>query len=173
MRRLRVCLLALLPLLGGGAWAQTAGRLEAVYRGELGVREATGRNDGARVRRYLQSVGMGEGAPWCAAFVSWCLREAGVDAPMTAWSPALFPHRRVVYRRGAKAPGDLRRGDVFGIYYRRLGRIGHVGFVEGVDGAWVTTVEGNTNRRGSREGDGVYRKRRPLKQIHRGARYAE
>jgi hypothetical protein len=34
--------------------------------------------------------------------------------------------------------------------------------VEKLEGKMVVTIEGNTNDDGSREGDGVYRKRRPL-----------
>lgn len=40
---------------------------------------------------------------------------------------------------------------------------GHTGFVTAVNGEWVDTIEGNTNSAGSREGDGVYRKRRLIK----------
>ncbi len=37
---------------------------------------------------------------------------------------------------------------------------GHTGIVTGVYGNSVDTIEGNTNQRGSREGDGVYHKHR-------------
>ena len=39
------------------------------YTSQIGVREATGRNDGKQVELYLKSVGLGKGYAWCAAFV--------------------------------------------------------------------------------------------------------
>lgn len=61
--------------------------------------------------------------------------------------------------------------DIFGIYFHEKKRIAHVGFIDQWDGKWIITVEGNTNYSGSREGDGVYRKRRLLSSINKVARY--
>lgn len=125
------------------------------------MRELTGRNDGPEVEAYLRSTGLGKGNPWCAAFVRWCLDSAGVRTSITAWSPTAYDRRRVVWKghwRGEFAPGQ-----VFTLYYSRLGRIGHTGFADRmVNERLVETVEGNTNGEGSREGDGVYRRKRPL-----------
>ena len=41
-----------------------------------------------------------------------------------------------------------------------MGRVAHVGLVEKSEGDWLVTIEGNTNGGGSRDGDGVYRRRR-------------
>ena len=46
-------------------------------------------------------------------------------------------------------------------------RVKHVGFVEAVEGDTVQTVEGNTNKAGSREGGGVYRLERRLLSVYR------
>ena len=131
------------------------------------MREATGRNDGPRVAAYLRYCGLDEGYAWCAAFVCWAFGRAGVDNPRTAWAAALFPKARLVYQRSRPGVGTTPQpGDVFGIYFTGLGRIGHAGFVdEWGNGSYLITVEGNTNEAGSREGDGVYRKRRPKSQI--------
>ena len=51
-------------------------------------------------------------------------------------------------------------GDVFGIYYRNLKRVGHVGLVKEVLNGVLITVEGNTGPDGGRDGDGVYLKKR-------------
>src|SRR5690554_6182803 len=59
--------------------------LREIYMGELGVKEATGRNDGHRVGEYLRYCGLGEGYEWCAAFVSWCHKQAGFAEPRNAW----------------------------------------------------------------------------------------
>ena len=130
-----------------------------IAQAELWVREATGNNDGSRVEEYQASVGLKQGAPYCAAFVSWVFEQAGYASPRTGWSPALFPFPKLVK---AAAPGN-----VFGIYFPSLKRIAHCGFVESVKGDWVTTIEANTNITGSREGEGVYRRVRHKRSVYR------
>lgn len=126
---------------------------------ELGVREQTGQNDGLRVEEYLATVSLRKGQPWCAAFVSWVYKQAGYSKPRTGWSPALFPSSRLA---GSALPGDL-----LAVYFPKLKRIGHVGIIVKMDGEWCSSIEGNTNGQGSREGDGVYIKRRHAKTIYR------
>ncbi|AMP98953.1 peptidoglycan-binding protein [Pedobacter cryoconitis] len=126
---------------------------------EIGVREMTGNNDGFRVETYLTSVSLKKGQPWCAGFVSWVFAQAGYDKPRSGWTPDLFPLSRLA--RSA-LPGNL-----LGIYFVKLKRIAHVGLTVNQKGDWVNSVEGNTNIQGSREGDGVYRKKRHIKTIYR------
>ena len=128
---------------------------------EIGVRELTGHNDGVRVEAYLAATGFKKNNPWCAAFVSWVFKSAGFVQPRTAWSPAMFPSSRLTK---VFLPGNL-----LGIYFPDLKRIGHVGIIEKLDGDWCISVEGNTNISGSREGDGVYRKRRHKKTVYQMA----
>ncbi len=66
----------------------------AIAAKELGVREATGNNDGKRVEEYLRYTHLGKGYAWCAAFVSWCYGQAGLSQPRNPWAPALFPKSR-------------------------------------------------------------------------------
>lgn len=139
------------------------------YYSQIGVVEATGRNDGQQVETYLQSVGFAKGAPWCAAFVSWVFQQHGIPNARSAWSPAWFPKSRVVWTQG-KGQMPL-AADVFGIYFGHLRRVGHVGFIDSWGRNFATTIEGNTNQAGSREGDGVYRKRRSIKQIYKISRW--
>lgn len=151
--------------------------LPDVYLRELGVRELSGRNDGPRVEAYLAYVGLAKGNPWCAAFVCWSLHEAGMANPRSGWSPDLFPQRRICWQRSSSCKPLAakvalpKRGDVFGIYFPDKGRIAHVGFVDDWGDKYVVTVEGNTNEAGSREGDGVYRKRRLVSSIYRVAKW--
>ena len=129
----------------------------SIAQSQIGVREATGKNDGLNVAQYLAYTGEQKGAPWCAAFVSWVFGRAGFGQPKTAWSPALFPLQ--------KRTTNIQPATVFGIYFPALKRIAHCGFVERLEGHWIITIEGNTNVAGSREGDGVYRKRRLLNTV--------
>ena len=103
------------------------------------------------------------------AFANWVLKQHGIPGPKgaamaNAWFPA---SKNIFYRRnsGKRVP---QQADLFGIYFSNLKRIGHVGFVDQWDyGSGVAiTVEGNTNGAGSREGNGVYRKRRLIRQIY-------
>lgn len=132
-------------------------RILAVASSQIGVREATGNNDGPQVEAYLKVTNLPKGNPWCAAFVSWVFRQAGFALPRTAWSPALFPLARQTL--------SPKPADVLGIYSIRLKRIAHAGLVEQRQNNWIISIEGNTNVDGSREGDGVYRKRRHVKTI--------
>jgi hypothetical protein len=127
-------------------------------RREVGIREKTGRNDGSRVEEYLRYVGLKKGQPWCAAYVSFIYATSGFNKPRSGWSPDLFPSSRLA--RSALP------GNVLGIYFKKYGRIAHVGIILQVEGDWILSCEGNTNSDGSREGDGVYLKRRHRRTIY-------
>ena len=140
-----------------------------IYTAEIGVRERTGTNDGERVEMYLRAANLGRGNPWCAAFVTWTFKQAKVPAVVSGYSPSWFPKKNVIYQN---RKGEPRQADVFGIYFASKGRIAHVGFIdEWGTGSHCVTVEGNTNDEGSREGDGVYRKRRLKNQIYKVSRW--
>ncbi|MFN0255007.1 CHAP domain-containing protein [Pedobacter ureilyticus] len=128
-----------------------------IARSQIGVREATGNNDGYQVEQYLAYTGNKKGEAWCASFVSWVFGKAGYAAPRTAWSPSLFPQVRLVKL--------AEPGNVFGIYFNDKKRIAHAGIVEKVKDTWITTIEGNTDTDGRRDGDGVYRKLRHAKPL--------
>jgi len=127
----------------------------AVY--QLGNAEIPhGSNWGKHVEKYLKSVGITFPAPWCGAFVYWCVNEAckevGVPNPiaktggvMAQWAGSR--HLRV---------DNPMKGDIFIMDFG--GGKGHTGFVTGVVGDKINTVEGNSNDEGSREGFEVCRK---------------
>ncbi|WP_257668139.1 CHAP domain-containing protein [Parapedobacter tibetensis] len=150
--------------------------LREIYTAEVGVREATGNNDGPRIAEYLRYCGLGEGYEWCAAFVSWCHGQAGYPEPRNAWAAALFPAGHMVWTRASEGTGDAarntrassnaipRQGDVFSIYSTSKERIAHCGFVDGWDGKFCLTVEGNVD-------NAVVGKRRPIKTIYAVSRW--
>ena len=139
--------------------------LKEIYQSQIGVREQGGANRGEQVEQYLASVNFGPGYAWCAAFVSWCYQQVEVSHPASAWVPSYAIKQNIIYQRGEPMRQLPQSGDVFLIWYERLKRPAHMGFVDEWQKTWVITVEGNTNDDGSREGDGVYRKRRLLRQI--------
>lgn len=138
-------------------------RLVHTAKTQIGVREDTGRNDGRVVDSYLASTGLaGSRAPWCAAFIVWVGDTAFGSTlfnpyPRSAWSPSFLVKPTWDRQRRGK---PLKPADVIGIWFNSMGRVAHVGLVERNDGDWIVTIEGNTNGGGSRDGDGVYRRRR-------------
>lgn len=143
--------------------------LKNTYTSYIGVREATGNNDGIEVEKFLKSTGLGKGYAWCAAFVNWCFIQCGIKTVKSpAWSPSWFPNDKVIYKRNNTIKRQPQSGDVFGIWFSSKKRVAHVGFIDdwqnGSD--YAITVEGNTNTAGSRDGDGVYKKRRLKRQIY-------
>jgi hypothetical protein len=150
------------PLVGWGT-APSRELIITEARKAIGIREATGRNDGAVVDEILASVNLeGTKAPWCAAFIVWVGDKAFGSTllnpyPRSAWSPVFLA--KPTWDRQRKGT-PLKPADVFGIWFNSMGRVAHVGLVEKNEGDWLVTIEGNTNGGGSRDGDGVYRRRR-------------
>lgn len=137
--------------------------LRSIYISQIGVREATGKNDGKDVEKYLRSTGLGKGYAWCAAFVHWCLDQAKIPNTINAYSPTAHNPKNIVWFKH-RFEKDIQAGDVFTLWYAKLGRIAHTGFVDRrINSSIYESVEGNTNEAGSREGDGVYKKRRSFK----------
>lgn len=136
---------------------------------QLGVRETGGNNYGYKVGIYLQSVGLGEGYSWCAAYVHWCLQQCGIETPITAWSPTAFNQKNVVYLQG-KFYKEVEPGDVFVIYSMSKKRIAHTGFVRArINSRVFKSNEGNASREGAvnpYDGDGVYEKFRSYHMIY-------
>jgi len=134
-----------------------------IAEGELGVKEATGRNDGQRVEEYLRYTGLGKGYAWCAAFVSWCYGQAGLAELRNPWSPALFPNSRTYGKQPdiqkAEIRRKIRKADLFGVYGAAVKRIHHVGLVKRVESTYLLTVEGNSNNK-------VESRRRHLKTVY-------
>jgi hypothetical protein len=121
----------------------------------LETKEDWGPNSGPLVDKILASVGLAPGHPWCAAFNYYVFREAGLSdrVPRTGWSPD--------WVSGERKPTDKAEpADIFGIYFSKLRRVAHTGIIEEPKSKYCITIEGNTNDGGSRDGDGVYRRRR-------------
>jgi hypothetical protein len=141
------------------------------------VEEPLGSNRGAAVDAYLKPAGVGLGQPWCAAFVSWVLREAGCLGELRYTASAATMLRQLRPCVGEPLPGDVfgwvlrpcvgepLPGDVFG--WVNPDGTGHVGFVIGSEPRDIITCEGNSrhgvrvNRR-PREGLMFCRVEQPL-----------
>jgi hypothetical protein len=131
---------------------------------EVGVTEVPlGSNGGPRVDEYLASVKLPSGNFWCMAFVHFCFQEAaraqGVPNPfpqtghcITAWTMARKAAPASVLTRADAAadPKLVRPGMVFVHDYGN--GTGHTGFVLQVRGGPFTSIEGNADPQGGRNG---------------------
>lgn len=134
--------------------------LEGIIVSQIGKQEQPkGSNWGNDVARYLKHVNYKVPAPWCAAFVRFCLDSAGIKSTVNASSGSAYNKNNIVYKQ-AKFYKEPLPGDVFVIYYASLGRIGHTGFVYRAKGNIAETIEGNSNDDGSREGYAVVKRKR-------------
>lgn len=135
-------------------------------------------NRGPEVDTYLHRAGAGLGLSWCCAFVYWCFDEAaqnlGKANPMIKTAGCLDHWRRAPEKgaqclpalRAIKNPAELKPGMIFIMDHG--GGLGHTGLVEKVEGGLLTTIEGNTDATGGREGGGVYRLTRKIVAINAG-----
>lgn len=163
-----------------------AARIAAIAESQVGVREEGGANTGRTVIEFQRATWLTPGPwPWCAAFTAWVLREwlrapdaralFGLrndvqaerwrcrDARAYAWEGWARDRRLLLLPETAPArPGDFCTFD-----------FSHIGVVVGDFGAHLLTVEGNTNADGSREGDGVYLRRRARGLIRQFIRVTE
>lgn len=118
---------------------------------QVGVREVR-TNNSSRIIQYRRAVtGTRENPraaePWCADFVSWAWRRAGVpigfDGRGSDYVPELVAWARLTGRwRGARQGYQPRSGDM--IVYRSGGSWrGHIGLIVNLRGGRLRTVEGN------------------------------
>jgi hypothetical protein len=136
------------PVTSGGGTPAGQAMLNAV-RNEVGVAEQPpGSNDSPRIAQYRQATAGSGVGPWCAYFVSWAARGAGVPLgdsgqgfgrvdDVYAW--AQKTGKAIPAGTGKPQPGDLIVWDE------------HIGIVEsvGADGA-ISTIEGNSSDKVSR-----------------------
>ena len=126
-----------------------------------------GSNDGPEVRKYLKSVGLGPGNPWCMAFVYHCVAQAcaklEVANPLVKTGHVMTQWNRTGLRKLPKTSSGVKPGDIFVMSFGN--GTGHTGFVVSIGNGVVNTIEGNTNDDGSREGYEVAIRTRPISSV--------
>ena len=158
-------------------------RAVAAAASQVGVmEEPRGSNRGPKVDQYVQATGLSpaDKSPWCACFVFWCYNQAaealGRKNPVVRTAHVLTHWReaggkgvpRITTKQAKDNPGLVRPGHIFIMAVGGRGA-GHTGIVERMMGGKLVTIEGNTNRNGSREGIGVFRRElRKIADINRG-----
>lgn len=143
-------------------------KLVALASAEVGVREEPmDSNRGKRVEEYQAATWLdGSGWPWCAAFICWLFKRAGVPESWRPRTAGAWDFENWARKSGGQAellkPGRhrIKAGDIV------VFRFSHIGLAEKDQrGDAVETIEGNTDASGSREGGGVYRKIRKVSQV--------
>lgn len=140
----------------------------------VGWSEKTGHNDGTEIDRILDSVGLkGTQNPYCAAFNYFCFKQAGYAnlVPKSAWSPDWVAGATWTLARGGLTPLP---GSAFGLFFKSQGRIAHTGLIVEWNAreGYAITIEGNTGAASAvgsdadREGQGVFKKKRRIADIH-------
>ena len=141
-------------------------RVRNIAKGFIGTREI-GNNGGPQVTRFLKSVGLRPGNPWCAAFVSFCLDSAKIKTLRTRSGLArhfITKNKTIRATKVSYNNMELPAGTVI-VWRRGTTMFGHVGFVDNWKGKSGTTIEGNTSsgRSGSQwNGGGVWSRRRTI-----------
>ncbi len=151
-------------------------RVLEIASSQVGVRETGGPNRGPQVEAYLASVGLPPGKAYCAAFAYWCFAEAAVK--LETKNPAVKTGKVLTHWRmapiAAKISIEMARDDISLVRPGALFLIdhgndrGHTGFIAGISPAGLSTIEGNTDASGSREGQGVYARARRFGEINLG-----
>jgi hypothetical protein len=127
--------------------AKLPAALVKLARKEVGVTEVRNSNCGPRVNEYKAATNLppDQSWPWCAAFICFLVREAQTKL---------------------KPGHDIKAGDIVVFTFSHIG----LAVADAKDGE-VLTIEGNTDLAGSREGGGVFQKRRPLSKVRARIRF--
>ena len=157
-----------------------AQRLVELAKKEVGVAEVDGTNCGPRVNIYKSATWLDplQSWAWCAAFIDWlvmtAMDESGEEytfkRPRTAgaWDLENWSLKQDNSTQTKRNPGaeDIEAGDIV------IFKFSHVGLAIGspVNGV-VSTIEGNTDFQGSREGGGVFKKNRNINTIKTRIRF--
>jgi len=133
----------------------------------LGVVELTGNNDHPRIAESMNFCGLSGklGYPWCTSSMAKIHYDAGVQAPHSARVVDWFTQNLIWKREWGEKMIQIKPGMVGALYYKNLGRYGHIVLIVAEDKNNYYTLEGNTNAIGSREGEGFYKKMRSKESI--------
>lgn len=152
--------------------SKLSGKLVALAKKEIGVEEVNGSNCGPRVNEYKSATWLDstKSWPWCAAFICWLFKEAMKDGEYTFERPktagaydfenwARDQDSSILLKKPHN--DDVQAGDIVIFMFSHIG----IAISGRDDNGYVSTIEGNTDGSGSREGGSVLAKKRKLSQI--------
>jgi hypothetical protein len=126
--------------------------LVEIARKEIGIQEdPKHQNTGSSIKKYQDADNLpGQGYPWCASFVDWCIAEydkihpLGFPLPKSAAAFDLIKwgaNNGLLMLVSHPLPGDI-------VVYT----FSHCGIVSSVEDRGFRAIEGNTNASGGRDG---------------------
>lgn len=121
------------PKVEGTPW------LDIAYK-EMGVKEIPGSKHNERILEYHSATSLkatDDETPWCSAFVSWCLEQAGVKSTKNAWARS--------YMKWGKPISKPVKGCV--AVFTRGTSSGHVAFFLEDNGLSISCLGGNQGNR--------------------------
>jgi uncharacterized protein (TIGR02594 family) len=124
---------------GDPAWLQEAFSV-------LGLSEIAGGRHEKRILAMYRAAGheiAADEVPWCAAFVNWCLSQAGIDG-----TGSLMARSFTKYGKGLHRTDPIPRGAI-AIWPRGKPPSGHVNIVLHDDGTYVWAIGGNQSKEGT------------------------
>lgn len=143
-------------------------KLADAARAELGTREWPMYSNSGPVLKYLQSAGFKFPTPWCAAFVTWCMKRAGWKRTLPTlkgWVPSWDEWGR---ERGYEVNKyRAAKGDIVTFNWDADASSEHIGLILANYGPFkqVATIEGNASTP-SLPGGGVVKKGRLWSQVN-------
>jgi hypothetical protein len=158
------------PNVAGG----TREKIVAIAKSRVGNTYETTVNQGPGIAELWKSTtypgGYNARAPWCAAFTSWCVQQAGtLPENVRPKSAAAFKGggyeswalQNPSVARLIRNPKTINAGDLVIFSFSHIG----IASSNSDSNGFFMCVEGNTNSAGSREGNGVYEKRRKINKV--------
>lgn len=129
---------------------------------EVGVTESPANSNCVKYNDWYYGRRVrGAAYPWCAAFVSWVLAQAGAGAlaARSASCPVIKSdaQRRGIYHSGS---AGIAAGDLVLYQFDRDADPDHIGIVESVSGSSIVAIEGNTSLTSNDNGGAVMRRTR-------------
>lgn len=129
-------------------------------------------NTGPEIATYLQAVGLDEGYPYCAAFVSKALNVGGVATPTvrSALATDFITSNSISTKYYQLKQIQADPGAIL-VFRRGNTKFGHTGFIVRQEEEHFITIEANTSpgQGGSqRDGQGVYQRVRSFKAMYPG-----
>jgi uncharacterized protein (TIGR02594 family) len=112
----------------------------------LGLSEIAGGRHEKRILAMYRAAGheiASDEVPWCAAFVNWCLSQAGIDG-----TGSLMARSFTKYGKGLHRTDPIPRGAI-AIWPRGKPPSGHVNIVLHDDGTYVWAIGGNQSKEGT------------------------
>lgn len=103
-------------------------RVLEIAKAEIGVSEKSGKEQNPRILEYHKTTTLqatNDETPWCAAFVNWCLHEAGMQGTGLASARSFLTWGREIL------PDEIQEGDIIVMGRTADPTKGHVGFFVG------------------------------------------